>query len=402
MVQTVERLYVHRSEGSDFLLYKNKDLTGQRFGNLTVINRNTDPIVGKKKYIKWNCLCDCGNMTTAKTEDLNSGKKISCVQCSRKRVGEKRVNKIIGHRYGHLTVDEIMPNYNNSGRTYYRCSCDCGATDVIKSHSTLICNSSEFTSCGCSRKEAAIAYKSEDVTGKRFGRLIAIKMRWEFSPIKVDCVCDCGNHITVSKADLKSGHTQSCGCLQSERAGESNYIDLNGYVSDCGVEAVCESHKNNHGVWIWNFKCPLCGSVFQALPANVKSGRIISCGCAISSKRELFIQDILEKNFIKYQTQYSFDDCKYKNKLRFDFAIFNDDNSLNCLIEYDGEQHYIPIDWFGGEEALRENQKRDEIKDDYCVRNNIHLYRLKYDLSDDEITEQVMNIIYPERLRQAV
>lgn len=381
---------------------KSKDLIGQRFGNLIVISKNTDQTTNKKKCVRWNCLCDCGNMTIAKTEDLNSGKRNKCQECGRKNGGAKRRKNFTGNTYGHLKVVKMMYNYNKKNDTYCECECDCGNKNIIKNYSNLVYTNTIYTSCGCRRKEAAIAYKSDDITGQKFGRLTVVKMRLEFSPIKADCICDCGNVITVTKADLKSRHTQSCGCLQAERAGESNYIDLTGYISKNNIKAISPSHQNSHGVWIWNFECPLCNDIFQALPANVKSGKITSCGCSSSSKRELMIKNILDKYSIGYEQQYTFDRCKYINKLRFDFALFNDDESLNCLIEYDGEQHYISIDLFGGEEGLKLNQKRDGIKDAYCKDNDILLYRLKYDLSDEELENKVMNIIYPERLRQAV
>ncbi len=54
---------------------KTKDLTGQRFGRLTIVSLCEEQVGG---YAKWNCLCDCGNMTTARSGDLKSGLKKSC------------------------------------------------------------------------------------------------------------------------------------------------------------------------------------------------------------------------------------------------------------------------------------------------------------------------------------
>ena len=50
------------------------DLTGQKFNNLTVI-RKADNQTGD--YITWLCRCDCGNETTARTNELTSGHKKS-------------------------------------------------------------------------------------------------------------------------------------------------------------------------------------------------------------------------------------------------------------------------------------------------------------------------------------
>ena len=71
-----------------------------------------------------------------------------------------------------------------------------------------------------------------------------------------------------------------------------------------------------------------------------------------------------------------------------------------ALLEYDGQQHYESIEYFGGEEAFEKNQIRDEIKNNYCKEHNIKLVRLKYDLTGDEIKEIIINTIYPERLQR--
>ena len=54
------------------------------------------------------------------------------------------------------------------------------------------------------------------------------------------------------------------------------------------------------------------------------------------SKGVKLIEKILQENSIKYDVEHSFDDCLYKNKLRFDFYL----PDYNTCIEYDGEQHY--------------------------------------------------------------
>lgn len=83
----------------------------------------------------------------------------------------------------------------------------------------------------------------------------------------------------------------------------------------------------------------------------------------------------------KFEKQKTFPDLVYKDKLRFDTCVTIDDKIL--LIEYDGIQHFEPIDYFGGEEGLRETQTRDRLKDEYCRTNNIPLLRISYNQSKD-------------------
>jgi hypothetical protein len=47
-------------------------------------------------------------------------------------------------------------------------------------------------------------------------------------------------------------------------------------------------------------------------------------------------------------------------------------------IEYDGEQHYKPIKFFGGESSLLKQKIKDKIKEEYCVNNQINLIRIKH------------------------
>lgn len=103
--------------------------------------------------------------------------------------------------------------------------------------------------------------------------------------------------------------------------------------------------------------------------------RGIGCPKCKTSKGENFIIDFLNENNIPYQYQKKFDGCKYKTLLPFDF-YFPD---KNMCIEYDGEQHFIPVESWGGKDEFKLRQKKDKIKNKYCSDNNIRLERIKYD-----------------------
>ena len=109
---------------------------------------------------------------------------------------------------------------------------------------------------------------------------------------------------------------------------------------------------------------------------QVVNNHLRGSGCPVCSisKGELMIKNYLDSKNIKYLQQHTFDDCKNKNKLIFDFFI----PSENICIEYDGIQHYEPVKFFGGIENLRYIQKNDRIKNKYCEVNGIILIRVKY------------------------
>ena len=93
----------------------------------------------------------------------------------------------------------------------------------------------------------------------------------------------------------------------------------------------------------------------------------------LMSSLEQECQRLLNLYDLSHETQKTFEGCKYKNLLRFDFYI----PKYNICIEMDGLQHDVPIDYFGGIKYLKETKKRDGIKNDYCKEHGINLIRIK-------------------------
>lgn len=107
--------------------------------------------------------------------------------------------------------------------------------------------------------------------------------------------------------------------------------------------------------------------------------RSMGCPKCKSSKGERKIFLYLQKLNISYNFQFSFDDCKYIERLPFDFYLPN----YNMCIEYDGEAHYFPVKFAGmsqekAEKQFELQQLRDQIKNEYCENNNIKLLRIPY------------------------
>lgn len=121
--------------------------------------------------------------------------------------------------------------------------------------------------------------------------------------------------------------------------------------------------------------CSEHGSWWQA-PYNHIQNKGCRC-CTNRSKGEIKVESILKENNINFVREKTFDDCRNPEsgaKLKFDFYI----PEQNLCIEYDGRQHFVPIEIWGGELALKGTQKRDKIKNEYCHNNNIRLIRISY------------------------
>ena len=124
-----------------------------------------------------------------------------------------------------------------------------------------------------------------------------------------------------------------------------------------------------HGEFLQNPSDHLCGH---------------GCPHCQNSKGENKVRNFLLTNYIVFKPQYKFKDCKHKLPLPFDFYL----SDLNACIEYDGKQHSAPVKTFGGEAAHQLQVIKDQIKTDYCLKNNIPLIRIRYDENIEEVLMQ--------------
>lgn len=225
------------------------DLTGKRFGNLTVVERLTE-----KNY---RCICDCGNERTHFASSLLSGKATSC-GCMR---GKRKRQDITGMRSGMVVAIEPTDVVRRTS-ILWRCRCDCGKEFLTEAYKL---SSGKIQSCGCLRG----VHNIKDLTGQRFGRLVAIKRLDEKigSCFAWLCRCDCGNETKVSTNALLRGGTKSCGCTIKEIVGDrarngKGVADFCHFIDGTSVERIESTKKlrsnntsgytgvtNDHGRW---------------------------------------------------------------------------------------------------------------------------------------------------------
>lgn len=113
--------------------------------------------------------------------------------------------------------------------------------------------------------------------------------------------------------------------------------------------------------------------VFQQFPYAHELG--MGCSRCKMSHGERIIADYLNDHNIVYEVQKKFDKCKYKRKLPFDFYL----PFYNMCIEFDGKLHYESVKYYEGEEHLIEIQKKDDIKNKFCLNEGIILLRIPYE-----------------------
>lgn len=184
---------------------------GQNYGVYKVLSKDEEKS-REKRRIYWKCEClKCHNILSVRDDGVKRLPN-NCPECK---------NSLLNQTFGRLTV--IAPGkVDKNGHKYWVCQCSCGNKvevngDNLRRQLTL--------SCGCYQKEQTSKALLIDLTGKRFGKLTVLKkssnrgekVRWL-------CKCDCGTILEVEGANLKSGHTTSCGCIRSK--GENKIAEL--------------------------------------------------------------------------------------------------------------------------------------------------------------------------------
>lgn len=169
-----------------------KDLTGMRFGRLTVLRQAEDHVSKSGQHRSaWLVQCDCGSEPF-------------------------------------VVVGNYLTSKNGSK------SCGCYRKGMFNGKTAI----------------------RKDLTGMVFGRLVVLKQVEDIVTKSGKhypswlCKCDCGNECVVSGASLKSGNTKSCGCLHKEElsnmASKHHLTDSRLYLVWKGMKARCYIPSHNH------------------------------------------------------------------------------------------------------------------------------------------------------------
>lgn len=195
---------------------------------------------------------------------------------------------------------------------------------------------------------------ADNIVGKKYNHWTVLALiESEDRDKKVECICDCGTRRIVSKKNIVSGSSSSCGCSRKQSSHSSRIKN-----ADTRGELLVE----------------------QALIAAGGSlMRFDNKGKAVSSS--------LEGEFI-FTKQVRIDD--YNTWFTFDFVVYAD---KMIVIEYDGGFHFKPV--LLKQDKLSEFVGRHESdlrKDEYCERVGIPLLRIRYD-QEEKIEELIKDVL---------
>ena len=258
---------------------KLKDLTGNKYGRLTVIGldlERNNKLKREGKYrTYWICKCECGTMKSIDGCNLKKGSTLSC-GCLNKELASKRVFKDLkGKRFGRLFVKDIAYKTDKS-KIYWNCICDCGNETIVQGNNLI---SGKTQSCGCYRIERVRESFINDITGKRFERLLVKNLEYiDKNGSHWRCVCDCGNETIVLSSNLIQGTTKSCGCLLKEKINTVKK-DLTGMRFGRLLVKGIDEKRTEDGRIKYVCDCD-CGTKNKSVSySNLVSGNTISCGC---------------------------------------------------------------------------------------------------------------------------
>lgn len=178
-----------------------KDLSGQQFGEMTVLEKDIK-LSTEKSRIYWKCQCSCGRIKSIRADGLKKIK--TCGECS-KDLTNQQFGRLIAIQKG---------KKDKAGHQYWICQCNCG--NIVEVNSDNL-RRGLTQSCGCLHSEVTSSLHFEDLTHQTFGMLTVLHRSSKIGDKRVKwiCQCECGNLVDVQANNLKSGHTTSCGCVNS-------------------------------------------------------------------------------------------------------------------------------------------------------------------------------------------
>jgi hypothetical protein len=228
-----------------------------------------------------------------------------------------------------------------------------------------------------------IKYTIDDI--QQFVESIGFKLlpidQYKDNKQKLDVMCDKGHKFNICFNKLKMG-TRCKLCVHDNL--RFKFVDVKKEFEKNGCTLLSTEYKHCDDQLEYICKC---GNISHIAYYQFKLGH--RCGCVIS-RGENKIKNYLMRNNINYYPQKTYPDCKGKQVLHFDFLI--DDK---YLIEYDGSQHFTAFAKFGGENSFEQLKMRDNIKNQYCIKNNIKLLRIsfkEYKKLDNILDEYIKNI----------
>ena len=205
---------------------KYKDLTGEKYGKLTVICRSDSRRTnGGALKTRWLCKCECGETIVVDTGHLKSGHTKSC-GCNLKNRVAHNIEDLTGEKFGRLTVVERATN--KGGQVYWNCKCDCGNEKTVRASHL---KNGLIVSCGCYRKEQMEKRKPQMIENQTTHGMSKTRLYSIWHTMKERCY----NPNATSYSDYGGRNISICEEWQSFKPFYEWAVN-NGYTDDLTID----------------------------------------------------------------------------------------------------------------------------------------------------------------------
>ena len=320
-----------------------------------------EPYVNKrtKLRVKHN---KCGNIYKVRPNHFLNGSRCPYCGGTHKKTDvqfQQEVHALVGDEY--VFLDTYVNNYTKIRVKHNKC----GNVYGVQPNNFIHGNRCPFCSSSAKKTDTQFCQEVYILVGNEYifidsyvNAMTKLRVRHN----------KCGNVYEVAPSTFLSGYRcPYCAGLAKKTDKEfkhevytlvgNEYVFLDTYVNSY------TKLKVKHDV---------CGNIYEVKPNSFLSGK--RCPFCNSPKGETIINKILDKLGINYEYQKTFPDLKDGRLLSYDFYI----PDQNILIEYQGIQHYQPVDIFGGETTFKKQQKHDQMKLDYAKEHGYNLIAVPY------------------------
>lgn len=186
----------------------------------------------------------------------------------------------------------------------------------------------------------------------------------------------CGKTNESTPASLLGGHGCICKQINSRKVYLEDFLERVKVLGD-GQYVLTDSLPYVNTTTKVELLHKKCGNTYKTNPGNFWNGRRCPfCANKGNSKGERLVEDVLISLGLSYMEQATFKGMKHYKQLYYDFLI----EDLDIIIEYQGLQHYRPVEYLGGFKKFKSQIKRDEIKANFAKDNGYKLIEVPYKL----------------------
>jgi len=327
---------------------------------------------------------DCGHEYEVVPSSFLQGR--GCPNCKGKKISEKMSRSLSWHIERARKIDkigyEILSAKRENGYIYFYVRHDaCG-----REYWVLDSNYRKGDRCRvCAFNEMGKRYRKTDQefraeVAELVGSEFEVLSKYEHAGEKVDIKHNkCGFVNSVLPGHFTRNGVRCPKCSGMLKRSTEIFIKEVASLLEDEYEVLGEYKNRQTPIKMRHAKC---GLEFYPLPGHFLRGS--RCPVCAASRGERAIGGYLKEKGIEFIPQYRTEKCKNIMALPFDFALLDNNKDIIGFIEYQGEQHYRPIAYFGGREGYEKRRRNDKIKRDYCKKEKILLIEVKHDVENIE------------------